>query len=152
VPPQDRPPRFFIDRSLGRVAVPTALREDGWDVVTLAEHYGMPRDEEVADTEWIADAASRDWPILMKDKRIRHRSAEIGAVVTHKAKCFVITRGDLTSADMVRRFLANKQAIFRTSALPGPYIYSVQQDRLDHLFPKGLPKPRPSHSTEFPVP
>jgi hypothetical protein len=136
VPPQDRQPRFFLDRSLGRVAVPAALREDGWDVVTLAEHYGMPKDEEVADTEWIADAASRDWPILMKDKRIRHRSAEIGAVVTHKAKCFVITRGDLTSADMVSRLLANKQAIFRTSALTGPYIYSVQQDRLDRLFPR----------------
>jgi hypothetical protein len=66
VPPRDPQPRFFIDRSLGRVAVPAALRDDGWDVVTLAEHYGMPRDEEVADTEWIADAASRDWAILMK--------------------------------------------------------------------------------------
>lgn len=136
MPPQDQRPRFFIDRSLGRVAVPAALRDDGWDVVTLAEHYGMPRDEEVADTEWIADAASRDWPILMKDKRIRHRSAEIEAVVRHKAKCFVITRGDLTSADMTRRLITNKQAIFRTARLPGPYIYSVQQDRLDRLFPK----------------
>lgn len=116
--------------------MPAALRDNGRDVVTLAEHYGMPRDEEVADTEWIADAASRDWPVLMKDKRIRHRSAEIEAVVRHKAKCFVITRGDLTSADMARRFITNKQAIFRTARLPGPYIYSVQQDRLDRLFPK----------------
>jgi hypothetical protein len=33
-----------------------------------------------------------------KDKRIRHRRAEIEAVATNKAKCFVITRGDLTSA------------------------------------------------------
>ena len=131
-----RQPKFFLDRSLGRVAVPEALRGDSWDVVTLAEHYGMPRDEQVADTEWIADAASRNWLILMKDKRIRHRSAEIEAVVKHQAKCFVITRGDLTSADMARRFIVNKQAIFRLAATPGPYIYSVQQDRLDRLFPK----------------
>jgi hypothetical protein len=136
VPPRDRQPRFFIDRSLGRMAVPTALRDDGWDVVTLAEHYGMPRDEEVADTEWIADAALRGWPVLMKDKRIRHRSAEIEAVVLHKAKCFVITRGDLASADMARRLIANKQAIFRAAQLSGPYIYSVQLDRLDRLFPR----------------
>jgi hypothetical protein len=93
----------------------------------------MPRDEEVADTEWIADAASQGWPILMKDKRIRHRSAEITAVTTNKAKCFVITRGDLTSAEMVRRFITNKQAIFRAIAASGPYIYSVQQ-----LYPKKL--------------
>ena len=39
------PPRFFLDRSLGRKAVPEALRADGWDLITLAEHYGMPADE-----------------------------------------------------------------------------------------------------------
>jgi uncharacterized protein (DUF433 family) len=32
------PPRFFLDRSLGRRAVPEALRADGWDLITLAEH------------------------------------------------------------------------------------------------------------------
>ena len=140
MPPQDRQPKFFIDRSLGRVAVPAALRKAGWDVVTLAEHYGMPRDEEVADTELIADAASRNWPILMKDKRIRQPQCGDRRRRTHKAKCFVITRGDLTSADMVRRFTTNKQAIFRAATLPGPYIYSVQQDRLDRLYPKEPPQ------------
>jgi hypothetical protein len=138
VSPPTLQPKFFIDRSLGRLAVPAGLRNDGWDVVTLAEHYGMPRDEEIADTEWIADAASQGWAILMKDKRIRHRSAEIEAVAKHQAKCFVITRGDLTSADMLGRFIANKQAIFRATATPGPYIYSVQRDRLDQLYPKGV--------------
>jgi hypothetical protein len=100
--------------------VPTALRGDGWDVVTLAEHYGMPQDEEVADTEWIADAASQGWAVLMKDKRIRHRSAEIEAVALYKAKCFVLTRGDLTSAEMALRLIANKRAIFSAAELPGP--------------------------------
>ena len=47
----------------------------------------------------------------MKDKRIRCRQAEIAAVVQHKARCFVITRGDLSSADMAQRFIANKAAI-----------------------------------------
>jgi PIN like domain/Protein of unknown function (DUF433) len=49
--------RFFLDRSLRRKAVPEALRADGWDVITLAEHYGMPADEQVADTDWIEEAA-----------------------------------------------------------------------------------------------
>lgn len=31
----EQPPRFFIDRSLGRKAIPEALRADGWDIVTL---------------------------------------------------------------------------------------------------------------------
>ena len=47
-PPKQQPPRFFLDRSLGRKAVPEGLRMDGWDIVTLAEHYGVPADEQVA--------------------------------------------------------------------------------------------------------
>ena len=45
----EQPPRFFPGRSLGRKAVPEALRAGGRDLITLAEHYGMPADEQVAD-------------------------------------------------------------------------------------------------------
>jgi hypothetical protein len=71
----------------------------------------------------------------MKDKRIRHRRVEIDAVVAHKARCFVITRGDLTSEEMANRFIVNKIAIFEAVVLRGPYIYSVQIDRLSQLYP-----------------
>jgi hypothetical protein len=71
----------------------------------------------------------------MKDKRIRHRQAEIAAVTDHGARCFVITRGDLPSADMVQRFITNKAAILATAADTGPYIYSVQTDRISRLYP-----------------
>jgi hypothetical protein len=62
----------------------------------------------------------------MKDKRIRYRRAETEAVIQHAAQCFVITRGDLTSAEMAQRFLGNKQAIYESTAVPGPYIFAVQ--------------------------
>jgi hypothetical protein len=104
-------------------------------VITLAEHYGIPADEQVADKDWIEEAAKRGWPILMKDKRIRYRQAEITAVTEHKARCFVITRGDLLSADMAQRFITLKAAILLAAAEPGPYIYSVQADRISRLFP-----------------
>jgi hypothetical protein len=52
-------PRFFVDRSLGRKAVPDALRADGWDLVTLAEYYGIPTDQEVADCLGFALMAAR---------------------------------------------------------------------------------------------
>lgn len=133
--PPEQQPKFFLDRSLGRVAVPALLREAGWLLVTLAEHYGTPDDEQVPDTQWIRDAATQGWPILMKDKRIRYRRAEIDAVIEHRAQCFVITRGDLSSAEMADRFLACGRAIFEAVAVPGPYIYAVQSDRLDRLYP-----------------
>ena len=131
----EQPPRFFLDRSLGRKAVPEALRADGWDVITLAEHYGIPADDQVADTDWIEEAAKRGWPVLMKDKRIRHRQAELTAVTDHKARCFVITRGDLPSAEMAQRFITNKAAILAAATQPGPYMYSVQRDRISRLYP-----------------
>jgi hypothetical protein len=104
-------------------------------MITLAEHYGMPADEQVADTDWIEEAAKYGWPILMKDKRIRHRQSEIAAVTEHKARCFVITRGDLPSADMAQRFITNKAAILAAAVEPGPYIYSVLRDRISRLYP-----------------
>jgi len=132
----DQQPRFFLGRSFGRLVVPDKLRAAGWDLVTLAEHYGVPADERVADTEWIHEAATRGWPILMKDKHIRYRRAEIDAVVRHQAQCFVVTRRDLTSARMASRLLANQRAIFEMASVPGPYIYAVQSDRLDPIYPR----------------
>jgi PIN like domain len=111
------------------------LRAAGWDLVTLAEHYGVPDDERVADPEWIRDAAIHGWPILMKDKRIRYRRAEIDTVIQYQAQCFVITKGDLPSSEMASRFLTARQAIFDAVARPGPYIYAVQSDRIDRLYP-----------------
>lgn len=107
-------------------------------MITLAEHYGMPADEQVSDIDWIEEAAKRGWPILMKDKRIRTRKAEIDAVVRHQARCFVITRGDLPSAAMGNRLLANKTGILAAITAPGPFIYSVQTDRLLRLHPPRL--------------
>lgn len=63
-------PLFFVDRSLGRVRVPMVLRESGWSLVTLSEHYGVPHDEAVADVEWLRLVGRQGWPVLMKDERI----------------------------------------------------------------------------------
>lgn len=45
-----RLPFVFLYRSLGRIQVPRLLRARGVELVTLAEHYGVPADEKVEDT------------------------------------------------------------------------------------------------------
>ncbi|GAA0336620.1 hypothetical protein NE235_25035 [Actinoallomurus spadix] len=132
----EQPLKFFVDRSLGRVAVPRLLRVAGWNIITLAEHYGVPQDEQVADVEWIEQTAKLGWPVLMKDKKIRYRRAEIDAVSEHQARCYVISRGDLTSAEYAERFIRNREAIFRTASMAGPFIYAVHLDRLEPLYPR----------------
>jgi hypothetical protein len=69
-------PELFLDRSLGRKKVPELLRAEGIRLITLAEHYGIPNDETIADTEWLQLCGERSWLAVMKDDRIRYVGAE----------------------------------------------------------------------------
>ena len=69
-------PDLFLDRSLGRKVVPLLLRDEGLRLITLAEHYGIPADETIADEEWLELAGAAGWAVLMKDTRIRYNRAE----------------------------------------------------------------------------
>lgn len=59
MPHPDGLPELFLDRSLGRIKVPTLLRGAGLQLVTLSEHYGVPTDETVADEDWLQLAGER---------------------------------------------------------------------------------------------
>lgn len=126
-------PDLFLDRSLGRVQVPQLLRAAGLRLVTLAERYGVPADERVTDEQWLADAGTRGEVVLMKDARVRYNPAEKAAIVRHNVKCFCLARRDLSAADMADRFLRNLDAIANACAEPGPFIYAVHQNRIEHL-------------------
>jgi hypothetical protein len=126
-------PQFFIDRSLGRIEVARLLREAGLQVITLAEHYGMPRDQDVADVEWIEECSRNQWIALMKDARIRRRPAEKQAVIRRSVRCFCLARADLTSAEMARRYIANVDRILAACTERGPYIYAVHAKTIRRL-------------------
>lgn len=126
-------PDLFLDRSLGRIKVPALLRAQGLRLVTLAEHYGVPADERVADVTWLEEAGRRGWAVLMKDERVRYDAAERAALRRYAVHCFCLTRQDLTAEAMADRFLRNLAAIPQACSAPGPFVYAVQQDRLDAL-------------------
>lgn len=94
-------PEFFFDRSLGRRTA-AALREHGWVVHLVADHYPDDADG-VEDTEWIAEGCSRGWALLTKDKRIRYRRHELGAL---HGRLFALSRGDLTVSEAATRIVA----------------------------------------------
>lgn len=100
-------PDLFLDRSLGRRQVPALLRDAGLRLHTLAEVYGIPADEGVADTEWLELAGQRGWPVLMKDERIRYRPSERAAVVAHRVQAFCLTGGNLDARRAAPRGLAH---------------------------------------------
>ncbi|MGV1007155.1 MAG: hypothetical protein ACOYBY_00925 [Dermatophilaceae bacterium] len=126
-------PVVFVDRSLGRLAVPRLLRAGGIGLVTLAEHYGVPGDERVEDAMWIAESAQRGWVAFMKDERIRRRPVEREAIHRYAARCFCLANANLLAADMAQRYLANLTAIARACESPGPFLYAVHAGRIERL-------------------
>ena len=113
--------------------VPSLLREAGLRLVTLSEHYGTPRDEEVADEEWLEVAGVRGWVVFMKDSRIRYNRAERSAVTQHRVRAFCLSNQSLTADTMAARFLVNLAAIEAASIERGPFIYAVHQNRIERL-------------------
>ncbi len=126
----DALPIVFVDRSLGRIQVPQLLRAAGVELVTLAEHYGVPADEQVADVTWIAESARRGWIAFMKDFAIKRRPAEIQAILDDGARCFCLPNANLRAAAMAQRYIDNLERIARACWRPGPFLYTVQVDRL----------------------
>lgn len=133
MPHPDRLPDLFLDRSVGRVKVPGLLRATGLRLVTLAEHYGFPEDESVADEAWLELAGSRRWAVFMKDARVRYRVAERETVRAHRVRCFCLASQQLTGDAMAARFLDNLDAIADACAEDGPFIYAVHAKRIEHL-------------------
>jgi len=115
-------PDLFLDRSLGRRHVPALLRGAGLQLHTLAELYGMPADEGVADTEWLELAGLRGWPVLMKDERIRYRPFERDAVVAYRVQAFCLTGGNLRAAAMAGPYLAVIADLAQSCRSPGPFL------------------------------
>ena len=90
MPHPDGLPDLFIDRSLGRLTVPSLLRAAGLRLTTLTERYGLGPDENVADEIWLRDAGVRHEAALFKDDRIRYNVAEKATVKRFAVRCFVI--------------------------------------------------------------
>jgi hypothetical protein len=129
-----QPLEFFVDRSLGRSRVADALRAAGWALRTHHEVYG-DRDDEVPDVEWLELCGREGFPVLTKDRRIRHRPAEIQAIRRFRVRLFAVTGGSLTAAEQAARFDRSRERIDEASTDAGPFVYSVQADRIVRIFP-----------------
>lgn len=118
-------PELFLDRSLGRRQVPDLLRVAGLRLRTLAEVYGVPADERVTDVDWLARAGQEGWIVLMKDDRVRYRSAERAALIAFRVRAFCLTGGNLRAADMAEQYLAVLDELGTACRQPGPLLYTV---------------------------
>ncbi len=64
-------PKIFLDRCLGDVELPNALRKAGIDLISHDEYYGKITGQRIPDTEWLALVGDNSWAAFTKDRSIR---------------------------------------------------------------------------------
>ncbi|MBV9873561.1 MAG: hypothetical protein JO025_02435 [Verrucomicrobia bacterium] len=102
LPSLPEPLVFFVDRSLGRRIIPNALRDAGARVEVHDDHFSQDAQDQV----WLAEAGTRGWVVLTKDKHLRYRAVEKNALISAKVRAFVLTaRGDLSGAEIGQIFV-----------------------------------------------
>ena len=102
--------------------------------MTLAEHYGIPNDETIDDTEWLQLCGERGWLAVMKDDRIRYVGAERTALVESRVRAAVITNANLPAADMAERIIRALTDLAEICGQrKGPFLFALQQNRLDEI-------------------
>jgi hypothetical protein len=117
-----KPPTFFVDRSLGGVTVPEALRAAGATVVALDERFTHDTPDEV----WLSECGRRGWIVLTRDQRLRYRPAEIQALRESGCLVFVVTAGQMTGPDLAALLVTVLPAILDMAlSSKRPAIYRV---------------------------
>jgi len=96
---------YWVDRSLGGLIVPNALRTAGVSVKTYADLY---TDTTLEDRDWIPEVTARGWVILTKDKAIRRDPVEIAALRRASARYVCLSakgmRGDEQASCLVEHW------------------------------------------------
>lgn len=130
---------FFVDRSLGRRAVPSALRQAGFDVVVHDDVFAADTDDEI----WLREAGVKGWIVLVKDDRIRYRPRERNALEAARVQAFTLTAANLTGAQQAHLLLTHAARMERFCAEhPGPFVVDIYQERpfLRRLYPRRRPR------------
>lgn len=106
-------PRFFLDRGLGSVSVPTGLRDRNWHVTTMDERYGRDVSQEVADVDWIREATERGECLPTKDVAVAPNPSEAWVVFNCEARVFTITNARMPGPAMLDRSVLHEAAVLR---------------------------------------
>jgi hypothetical protein len=118
--------RFFLDRGLGSLVVPRALRAAGWALETMDERYGADRSQEIQDTQWIEEATLHGDILLCKDLAIARNTLEAQVIYMTSARVFALSSASLAGPVMAQWYLSNEAKIVTTAlGAKGPYVMAV---------------------------
>ena len=115
---------FFLDRSIGKLKVATALRQAGAQVAVHDDHF----QPDTRDEDWLTEAGQEGWVVLTKDQRIRYRTIEREALMQAGVRAFVLTAGNIDGTEMAEIFVKALPKIRRFAAkYSPPFIATVSR-------------------------
>jgi predicted nuclease of predicted toxin-antitoxin system len=119
--------KLFIDRDLGK-KLGNALHAVGVDVTNHIKRYPNADAESVPDRQWIPEAAIHGEVILTRDGDIHRIEAELAAVVSAGARCFVLVTGNARPFDYLRAIMIAWPQMERlVSEEPAPFMYTINR-------------------------
>lgn len=116
---------FFVDRTLGRDTVPTALRDAGFKIEVHADHFAS----DAPDVQWLELCGKNDWVVLSHDKGIKKNPLERDAIMRAGLAAFFLTRGDKTGAEDAQAIIkARKRIANLLGSQRRPFIARILPD------------------------
>jgi hypothetical protein len=117
-------PVFFIDRSLGKNFVASALRTAGARVEVHDDHFKQNEPDEV----WLPEVGRHGWAVITSDDRIRYRVVEREAATSAGVALFIFTgkrmRGPAIAEAVVRAVPAMAELLAEE---PRPFVAKVSR-------------------------
>jgi PIN like domain len=117
-------PEILVDRSLGIIAVPEALRSVGFAVRTPDDVFG---ERPVEDFEWIRYADAHGMVVACKDDRIRRRPLEKREFFYSNLRVVCLTDGHLRRAEQSACSVENVEAIVAHLRREGPWVVGIHR-------------------------
>ncbi|HUP68230.1 MAG TPA: hypothetical protein VM142_00275 [Acidimicrobiales bacterium] len=127
------PPRFFVDRGLGKVHVPAVFRDAGFEVVLMSDLYTGGADQLVSDDRWIAEVGAVGLVALTKDVSIVRNHA--AALEASTLRVFALTNANITGTEMASRYRVNLHRIVQRSRRRGPFVDVVNRSNVERRWP-----------------
>jgi PIN like domain len=116
------PALFYLDESIYSRILSEELERLGMSVRRPGVDipFGTP------DATWLAAAGAKEWIVLMRDQRIRHRALEIQSLRHARVGAFVLTAGQATARETAVVVIARLPKILNISRSERkPFLYTL---------------------------
>ena len=144
------PKALFLDATHQAKITAKLLRDAGVSVEVHKRYFLA----DAPDPEWIADCAHRDWAIISGDKGIEYDGVNRRAVITARAKVFILSDTTSRCVDWAAALVVARDKILKIAKENnGPFYCKVERCKDEHVgvpqfLEGGGPIPKPTSIVE----